>query len=229
MSLNDTVKILPLIMLCVYIKDIKTRHCDFIHFQGHKFEGKNHRFAIAGFSWSIVCNNNNYNYGAKNYYNFKPHYLEDRGDEYKNNGNFISAGEDYHRAIKCIKPPGLDHVFEDLWLAVNKGGTPNAIRFANRGMLRIAEGDWDQALKDFYLAIDADLYLADAYTHVSHDLYNEGIAELKNAVMLDISAAKSEPRELPKKKVTCDFTEYLSAFIDEQKTANTKRMFELKK
>ena len=264
-------------MLCVYDKSIKTRHCDFIHFQGHKFakgigsysDTWNHKFAIAGFSWSIVCNNNNYNYGTKNYYNQKPHYLADRGNEYRMNEFFERAIADYNRAIKVdsrcydaycgwnaaysrkreidyygkgidlinirnkiykgsASQPGADkncsdHIFEDLWLAVNMDGTPNAIRFANRGILRIADGDWDQALQDFYFAIDADLFLADAYAHVGHEFYDEGIAELKNAISLDIAAAKSEFCESPKKTIICDFPEFLAAFIDEQKPTSTKK------
>jgi len=214
--------------MCIYIKSVRTRHGDFLHLRGHFFAAcGNHKFAIAGFSWQIV-----HDYGRQQKENTigKMHSIRDRGDEYRNNGNIIRALEDYvrcERIYESLQNSGLEntHVYEDLWLAITMGGTTNAVRFANRGMISIAEGAWDQALQDFHLAIEADFYLADAYTNMDHAIYNEGIDEFKYARALDIAAAKAECCRVPKRIEAHSFQKSVKALVNEFRPVSKSKLF----
>ena len=97
-------------MLCVYNKSIVTRLPDYIKFHGHNYARnggvdlpigykRNHKLAVAAFSWAIAFNINNS-------YNSMAYFVTDRGDEYFEEKLYEQALDDYHRAIR-INPRGI--------------------------------------------------------------------------------------------------------------------------
>ena len=112
------------------------------------------------------------------------------------NSTYYHEYEDIYRKLKSPCPgifenwPGEGEdsfrVYTDIWRAICSGASQKGVFYADRGMDLAAVGDWQGVYKKFLMAIDADLFLAEAYAKAGKIIYKEALTEIKKALHLDL-------------------------------------------
>jgi len=202
---------------------------DYLRWKGWElFQEGNFKLAIAAYSWAIAFN--------PVFYGTKPKYLLERGRVFKKIKQDDLAAEDSNRVEKIKSTyttvyeadhrgrelpvyPYTDRIFNDFCLAVNLGGTQDAVLFLSCGMAYLTKGDKDKAYNNFCLAIDADTFLADVFNKAGNKIYDEAIRKIKTAIKKDMEITHSvnERKNVPEKYenvIQGDFYDKLKQFIE---------------
>ena len=208
---------------------LPSRFSDYLCHKGRElsFEG-NSKLAIAAYSWAIAFN--------PAFYTSKPSYLVERGKLYKKNNQNDLALEDHSRAEKINLTyttvyeadykgrelpvyPYVDRIFNDFCLAINLGGTQNAVLFLCCGMTHLSKGYRDKAYNNFCHAVDADIFLTDVFNKAGKNIYYEAIRKIKTAIKKDMELTYSvnERKSVFEKyenTIQGDFYDKLKQFIE---------------
>ena len=173
------------------------------------YKNKFYKEAFEDYNRALIINHGRY-FAGKEWH--KIYYIFDDIRKYGNSSSWVKEGwqsfpdianskyyheyEDIYRRLQSPIPvrfetlPGENEdsfrIYTDIWRAINSGATQKACFYADRGMDLATAGDWLGVLKNFLIAIDADLFLAEYYIKAGKTIYKEAITEIKKALCQDL-------------------------------------------